>query len=105
MVRGLFLVAILFFVFALVLIVRALGVFPHEVLFEPKKLASSPELLVDDEEFRRDRIVDVAVAYERNSTINEKRAALLKYASHAMVAGISVTFLSLSFLAFVAPPP
>jgi len=55
---------------------------PQEII---KKFGDSPPT---DEDFFDDRIIDFAVAYQRNSEVNDRKADQLVVAGYAILAGI-----------------
>jgi hypothetical protein len=74
---------------SLVCIVRALGIYTYEGRNDPEKLLESigAKQQSDDDFFDR-RIVDAAVAHNRNAIQNDRRAFRLTIASWLMVVGI-----------------
>ena len=88
-----FLVSTACFVAGFLLIILSLGIYPHEGLCDPKdvieKFGTTPPT---DSDFRDDRLADIAVATERNSAINDRRARFLTAAAFAMFFGVVFGF-------------
>lgn len=74
---------------AFLLSILAIGIYRYEMINRPKEIF---ETFGDDpptnEEFFDDRIVDLTVACERNSSRNDRRAKLLFLASIFMLLGL-----------------
>lgn len=88
--------AFLLFSIALVLVIRALGVYDYEGVCDPEETLLSYPSPPPDDEFFLDRVVDIAVASNLNSEVNDRRAGLLHKASWLLVAGVVVAFMSLT---------
>ncbi len=88
---------------ALTLVVLAVGIYQHEKPSDPMKMIDRySETEPTDSEFFDERIADFAVATERNARINDRRAALLRFASFVLLFGVAAqTFLLASL--FIVP--
>lgn len=77
------------FISALLACVLALGIFKYEGLCDIKEeLLAFDDTGKPDAEFYEDRLADMAVAYDRNSLQNDRRALLLQISSYLMLAGV-----------------
>lgn len=85
---------------AFVLVVVSLFVFTYEATFDPLELLESEEGLLEEEDFLEDRIVDLAVATQRNFEINDRRARLLKAASFTLLTGVLVALVVFALTVF-----
>jgi hypothetical protein len=75
----------LLFVAALLLTVRAMGIREFEGIFDPEEVIESfGKEPPSDENFLDDRIVDLAVATNRNSAQNDQTATLLQWAARIL---------------------
>jgi hypothetical protein len=96
-----FAVAIVLLGASFVMIVRSLGIYPYEAMFDVaeyiESLGPAPP---KDDEFLRQRIADISVANARNAAQNEKRVWFLEKGCYVLFAAILVGFVSM-FLAFV----
>jgi len=91
------------FIFALLACVLALGIFKYEGLCDIKEeLLAFDDKGKPDSEFYEDRLADMAVAYERNSEQNDRRASLLEISSYLVLAG--VFFHMLTFYSYIWGP-
>jgi len=91
-----YLVSAACFIASFLLIILSLGIYSHEGLCDPNEVidnfgATPP----DDDDFRDDRIADIAVATEINSAINDRRASFLSTAAYSMFSGVVFGFLGL----------
>lgn len=85
----LFLLVLITFLVALCLTVFALGIYKYEYLNDPEELIKKfGNHAPSNEEFFDDRIVDLAVATNRNKNQNDKRSIFLKYSMYTMVGGV-----------------
>ena len=80
--------SVIFIVGAMVPVVLAVGVFKYERPSDPMRIVENfgREIPID-EEFLDARLVDFAVATERNFSQNEKRANLLRVSSFILLLG------------------
>lgn len=79
------------FLAALCATVAAMGIYSYEGITDPEEvIAGFGDTTPDNEDFFDDRIIDVAVATNRNSKTNDRRASLLSISSLLMVIGIVV---------------
>ncbi|GJQ60428.1 MAG: hypothetical protein D8M57_16115 [Candidatus Scalindua sp. AMX11] len=77
------------FIFALLACVLALGIFKYEGLCNIKtELLKFDDAGKPNAEFYEDRLADMAVAYERNSLQNDRRALLLQLSSYLIFTGL-----------------
>jgi hypothetical protein len=78
-----------FLVAALISIVRSLGIYSYEGLTDPEKvvnqIGATPQ---SDDDFFDRRVVDLAVAHNRNEKQNDRRAKCLTVATWLMALGI-----------------
>ena len=90
-----FLLAALSFIVAFTLIILSLRVYSYEGICDLEEVIDTfGDEPPEDGGFLDDRIVDLAVACNRNSELNDKRADLLQWASYAMLIGIVTVFMS-----------
>ena len=98
-ITGAYLASFILFIFALALVINAIGirtyVYPTDPIKVIKELGAHPPT---DSEFFDKRIADYAAAFEKNHPVNDGRAKLLKYASFFMLAGIFCQVIVLSSL-------
>jgi len=81
---------------ALLLVVIAMRIRTYEGAADPEAIiAKFGERPPVDEDFFDDRIVDLAVATNRNSVVNNKTATTLEWASYCLVAAILVLLVGL----------
>ena len=92
--------ALLLLGIAFVLVVISLFVFTYESTFDPLELLESEDGLLEDDAFLEDRVVDLAVATQRNFEINDNRAKLLKVASATLLAGVLVALVVFAVTVF-----
>lgn len=93
------LLSCLSFVVGFLCVILSMGIYQYEGVFDPQEeLEKVGNNYPTDDEFREERIVDLAVATSRNCEINEKRAKHLQNASYAMLAGVISGFVGLFFL-------
>lgn len=86
-----FIAAVVFMLSAFLLSLWAVKVSTYEAAAEPRSIfASFREEPPTDEDFFDDRIVDFAVAYERNAKVNNRKARWLTIAGYCLLLGIGL---------------
>lgn len=89
------------FILSLLFAVLSLGIYEYEGLCDIKQQLLIPgSVTKPDEEFYEDRLADLAVAYERNSIQNDKRANLLTISSWTIFIGITCHMVAFLIYAF-----
>lgn|SRR5574341_1099817 len=73
---------------ALILVCLSLQILAYEAPSDPNKVIEQGELELKQPLFINARITDLAVAYQRNSRQNDRRALLLRFALSAIVLGV-----------------
>jgi len=93
--KNLFIIAGAFLIIALFFLFLALGVYGYEQLFNPRQeIESFGKEPPEDIDFLDDRLVDIAVAVERNNIQNQKRAFFIKIASILLLLGSTLALSS-----------
>jgi len=99
-----YLVGLSCFFTALLLIVRALGIYKYVYPMDLRRvignMGSSPP---SDESFLKHRIAELTAAFHANLNVDEKRWRLLRYATWGMVVGIFFQLVVFFYLPFVEP--
>jgi esterase/lipase superfamily enzyme len=89
--RGVFIGTVIAMLTSFLLSLLATKVSTYEGVNHPREIidgfGDSP---VTDEEFFDDRLADFTIAWERDSQVNDKKAALISIAGYALLAGISL---------------
>jgi len=84
-----FLILGILLVIAFLLIVRAISIHDYEGVFDPEGVIKSfGKAPPQDNDFLDDRIVDLAVATNRNSTQNDKVAGFLRWAARIILLAV-----------------
>jgi hypothetical protein len=88
--KWVFIIGVTLMLLAILLSLQATNIAKYEAITEPRdifeKFGDNPP---DDAEFFDDRIVDYSVAYERNSAVNDRKAAHLYVARYLLLGGIT----------------
>lgn len=93
---AMFVTSLALLVCAFVLFLRSIGVYSHETMFNPRSVVEGfGKDPMEDGVFLDERIVDIAVSWERNRKANASRASLIRIASIAMAFGTALAFISL----------
>lgn len=84
-----FLIGLFVLSIAMIFIVLAVSIMRHANPCNALAIVTDAEIsLCSEDEFRENRIVELAVATDANHAINERRADRLRYASMLLLAGI-----------------
>ena len=89
---------------AFLLCILALNVSEYEGLNDPEQILNEEfknNATPTDDDFFESRIADYAVAYTRNSAVNDSKANLVSYAGYLLLAGI---VLHAAYFAYMIPP-
>jgi hypothetical protein len=85
---------------SLILTIMALGMYAYEVPFEIGAAAKAAAGHSSIDEFYEDVIADLAVAAERNSVVNERRAKFLAWSSYFLAAAVCSHLLALIYYVY-----
>jgi len=97
---GAYLAGAAFLSIAMALVIGAIGIYKYAYPNDPKRIIESGDLkLLSEEEFREQRLFEYAVAADMDHKVNEKRSALLRYASFGLFGGIAAHSLIIGFIA------
>ena len=103
--QAFYIISLIGFVLSLSLVIFAIGIYCYSFPTDPKNVIFGfGEKQPTDEEFFDARIVEFAVAFHANSSVNEKRASLLKYATWLMLLGVACQSYVLSAIIFLKSP-
>jgi hypothetical protein len=82
-------ISVFLLVASLVAVVLAIGIYKNEKPSSPREMILSlKDNVPTDDEFRDERVVDLAVATDRNSENNDLRAKRLQVSSYLLILGI-----------------
>ena len=82
-------ISVFLLVASLVAVVIAIGIYRNEKPSNPREMILAlKDYVPTDDEFRDERIVDLAVATDRNSKNNDLRAKRLQVSSYLLILGI-----------------
>ena len=81
--------SLFFIISALADVIFAIGIYTNEKPSDPEVIINRmDDTVTPDQKFIEDRIIDFAVATNRNSANNDKRAGYLRYSTYLLLLGI-----------------
>ncbi len=87
-VLSIYFISVLLLIGSLIEVVLAIGIYSNEKPSNPETMIQNLDKTPTDDEFRDERIIDLAVATNRNSKNNDFRAERLKMSSFFLLLGI-----------------